>query len=778
MKTNRTTLAPELKSLVHEAVALLGEVIQKNVGAVEFRRIEQIRRQMTSVRHSSHQKAYVNLRGLYAVLAELTPAQRRHVATAYTLMLELINVCENVYRSYRLQEHKQNSAKTDQVAAIVYVLTAHPTEARAPQNIYIFHQIQDRLLLLLKSGRERIFSSEDQTALRHLFEVAWRISIVRERIPQVKDEAEHIYSMLFRADIFATLLELSQDGMPFYLRTWVGGDKDGHPGVNEKTLLQSLTLSRNHLVRLCLLEAKELQKTLDLLSHATFLRGIRQIEKNFRHLKILKHRDAQRIIQLREKIRRLAQSYGQSFGAIHPSLLRLRQVFRLFPGLVVPLELRESSDVLMAPPTHKKLAIEKMLRVVHRLAGQAEPLWYARGFIISMTESIQHIQQAAKFQKKVFAGIPLPIIPLFEQAQALENSSGIVQEMLQDKEIKNAIQRNWNNQVEMMVGYSDSSKESGALFSRLTISKALPLLEKVCEKGHVLPVFFHGSGGSVDRGGGSVEDQTAWWPRSALRYYKVTVQGEMVERSFATPEITRGQIQHISDSLARGLKNLKNKPPSKALDRFARMTAQIYHEQITSESFLEMVEKATPYSYLHYLKIGSRPVKRGGQLTVAGLRAIPWILCWTQTRVLFPTWWGLGSAWLQMSATERAHIQKDFRELPVFQSYIKALGFTLAKIELPIFRIYLEQSSLTPARAQEVYNQFDEEMKRVQKFFRELTHDKGLTWEKPWLGESITLRSPMIHPLNLLQILAEKEKDIQLLRITATGISSGMLTTG
>ncbi|MNS89517.1 Phosphoenolpyruvate carboxylase [compost metagenome] len=191
-----------------------------------------------------------------------------------------------------------------------------------------------------------------------------------------------------------------------------------------------------------------------------------------------------------------------------------------------------------------------------------------------------------------------------------------------------------------------------------------------------------------------------------------------------------------------------------------------------------MVEAATPYSYLNVLKIGSRPSKRAKQLQVSGLRAIPWVLCWTQTRVLFPTWWGVGSAWTELSSTQKNSLKKSFKSDAVFTSYVRALGFTLAKIEIEIFRMYLETSTLAAKEKSRIYSEFAEEFERTKTCFRELTSQKDYLWYKPWLAESIYLRSPMIHPLNLLQIIAKQEKDHSLLRVTVTGISSGMLTTG
>jgi phosphoenolpyruvate carboxylase len=773
-------LSTDLRTLVSQSVALLGRVIEREIGKAGFSRVERIRKSMAELRsRPAHEKT--TLDQTLEELESLSKPERHALANSFTLMLQLMNACENAYRSHRLTRNSKplviGKQKPD---FVIYVLTAHPTEARSPQSISIFHQIQSVLIRILDSETPLKISAKDEDSLLHLLEIAWRTPIVRDRAPKVKDEAEHIYSTLLRDDILTTLMDIGAERVPFYIRSWVGGDKDGHPGVDEKTLLQSLNLSRTAILRLCTTQLKAIRATLSLFPSKNLYGDVAKIEKEIGRLRALQTGDAKKVQTLRDRVARLYKDYEETIGHVHPSLKTLKQLLYAFPALVVPLELRESSDVLMAKPIKgaPKLAIEKMLATVARLSKGGDPRWYTRGFIISMTESIDHIRAAATKQQVAFGALRLPIIPLFEESESLADSERIVSEMTADPKLTKAAKDHWDGMIEIMVGYSDSAKEAGVLASRLAISEALPRLEKVCEKAKLTPVFFHGSGGSVDRGGGSVEDQTAWWPKSALRRYKVTVQGEMVERSLATPAIARGQIEHIIASVSAGLEHSVVSSKSAALDSFAKKISGHYREQITSPKFLELVERATPYSYLKFLKIGSRPVKRTTKLTVSGLRAIPWVMCWTQTRILFPTWWGVGSAWESSSKDDRSKLREDFKTKPVFTSYVKALGFTLAKIELAIWRLYLEQSSLPKAEVQSAISQFETEYQKTLKFHRELTGQEDLLWYRPWLGESIRLRSAMIHPLNIIQILAERQKDAQLLRVTVTGISSGMLTTG
>ena len=199
---------------------------------------------------------------------------------------------------------------------------------------------------------------------------------------------------------------------------------------------------------------------------------------------------------------------------------------------------------------------------------------------------------------------------------------------------------------------------------------------------------------------------------------------------------------------------------------------------INNSEFLKLVERATPYSHLGELRIGSRPTRRTTKLAVDGLRAIPWVLCWTQTRVLFPMWWGIGTSWEKSDSNMREALRKAFTDEPAFASYLRALGFTLAKVELAIWRMYLEHSDLDRKLSDHFFLQFQAEFLSALEMVKFISSESNPLWFNPWLGASVRLRSPMIHPLNLLQILAIKEKDFVLLRLTVTGISSGMLTTG
>lgn len=780
-----THLSSELRTLVYQSVFQFGLVIQRELGDKKYNMVESIRKKMVELRQSSDENSYKQLNTLYKQIEKWSTEDRTHLAHAFTLMLELMNACENAYRSFRLEQkdHSSKPSGSRLPSAVIYVLTAHPTEARSPQNIAVFHLIQDLLQqsLVRSANTKATFSltASESEKLFHLLELAWHTPIARKRSPHVKDEAEHIYSLILRDHVLLSLLDMESSNVPLFIRTWVGGDKDGHPGVNEKVMRESLSLSRKRLVEVAIDLTRQIQQSLEYVQEAALLADLQKIKKALSQIRLLKKSDAQRINELHKLLSRFISLYTKSFGVEHPSLLQLKKLLLIFPALVIPLELRESSDVLMSRPlSQPTLVIDRMLRLLADLSHGGDPRWYVRGFIISMTQKPEHVVMAFKRQRRFLRTRSIPVIPLFEDAESLKDAELIMKVLLKNPQIKAAAKNDWGARFEMMVGYSDSSKESGALFSRIAIATALPQLERVCKKAGLTSVFFHGSGGSVDRGGGSIDDQIAWWPKTALDRYKVTIQGEMIDRSLATPSIAKRQVQKIIEYAAKGLSQKSQPLPSRELKQFSQRVASHYRRTITESEFLKISERATPYSYLNLLKIGSRPSKRAGELTVKNLRAIPWVLCWTQTRVLFQTWWGFGSAWEASTPAQRKSLKTSYKKEAVFRSYVKALGFTLAKVEMPVWKLYLSHCGLPQSEVEAVYSDFQKEYKKTILAFQEITEEKQFLWFRPWLGESIQLRSSMIHPLNLLQITAKKKNEADLLRVTVTGISSGMLTTG
>ena len=242
MKTEKNGLPKQFTSLVNCVVALLGDVIKEEGGEKVFKTVDSIRKEMVEYRSVSTLQKDKILQKLFTRLDKQESINKYKIAHSFTLMLELINVCEAAFRTYKLRSQEEPLSKfSKKDSTMVYVLTAHPTEARTPENIELFSRIQKILVNILEKTAEQEYL---ESIIKHNLKLAWLLPVTKHEKPEVLDEAKHLFSIIFRKDIFDTLLRADRDLGQIKVRTWVGGDKDGHPGVNEKTMVESLQLSR------------------------------------------------------------------------------------------------------------------------------------------------------------------------------------------------------------------------------------------------------------------------------------------------------------------------------------------------------------------------------------------------------------------------------------------------------------------------------------------------------------------------------------------------------
>lgn len=768
-------ISKELQTLVSWSVSVLGDAIRAEYGSNTFLKVENLRKKMKTLRSKKPEFVYQELSKELSHLKKYSDIQIHQICHSFSLMLELINRCETSYRAYKLENKKFNIPK-NKTDRIIFVLTAHPTEARSPELLGLFENIQEILINTLKEENQNL-----ENELYHLLLISLKVSLAREAKPTVADEAKNIYSYILKDEILDTLVKFSKEDVSVSMRSWVGGDKDGHPGVNEITLVESLTLSRARFINYIQDRLNKVSKLVGYIDDEKVVsvsKEIKSLIEQLNSLKKIKHLDGQRIKTYRNDFQNLIKSYEKIVKVKSPELDNINRLNYIFPALVVPLEIREDSEVVKESLlSEKDFAITKMLKRLKEISEGYFAKWYVRGFVLSMVESANDVQNGFALTKKVFGNYEIPVVPLFENEKALTNAEEILTTLLsKNKTISKTHKNRWNCKYEVMVGYSDSSKENGVFPSRLMISSALRNIEKTLTKFELIPVFFHGSGGSIERGGGSLKEQTGWWPKSAIQMYKATIQGEMVARNFGSEHVLSKQIHTILDQL--GTFKKKKTSSRVLLKKFSRFIREEYSSTIKNDDFLSAIELATPYSFLHHLKIGSRPSKRAGGSIKNNLRAIPWILCWTQTRILFPTWWGVGKSWSQLTTQEKSEMKKILQTDPILSTYVKALGFTLAKIELGVWKLYLENSKLETKLKSKIYKQFVSELELTKKFFSEITGNKDNLWFRPWLQQSIDFRSSMIHPLNLCQLESLRREDHELLRSSVTGIACGMLTTG
>lgn len=769
------TLPQDLKSLVRSSVDILGHEIQKVFGNKIFQLVESLRQELKHTEHDETFDKFKLFNKSLRKLEKLSNEDHLILTHCYGVYLELINRVETAYRHYRLAQ-KQNESITDSPYAIIYVFTAHPTEARSPKLMNFFNKIEKILIAKLSGINNQV---EDE--LRFCLNLILRTSMASKNKPTVEDEARHIYNIVLDQEILQLQTSLLDRGITVYFRSWVGGDKDGHPFVNHQTMKNSLQLSRDHILNFiteAFLQHNNYLKNIDQ-PNASLQKLASEINRALATLKEVKKNDGLRVAKFKKAFKDYYQLYKKYFDHESPYLKKIKNTIWIYPAIVLPLEIREDSELVHKAIKDPKLEISKMLHFLQEVSNGEKSKWYVRGFILSMCEEAEDYLAGIELTEKRLKNLNIPVVPLFETQKALANAPGILNKVFELRpEIKTHHQNLWESRFEVMLGYSDSSKENGIFTGKWLIAKAIHEVDQFLIDQKLTPVFFHGSGGSVARGGGSLKEQIQWWPQSALNIYKVTIQGEMVSRQFGDPLILESQIQKITKELGR----VKVRKPSKefhqAMDLMAQKSKSRYQSLFSDDLFIKAIKLATPYQYLDELKIGSRPSKR--QKTTSNelkLRAIPWILCWTQTRGLLPNWYGIGDAWMNLDSRNKKIIQDSYKDSDYLKSFINSLGFSLAKVELEIFKLYLNEF-LTKSEAEQIYLLIETEFLRANTFFNEVSGQSNLLFFRAWLEESIHLRSRMIHPINMLQIIALKKHNYQLLRETVTAIACGMMTTG
>lgn len=761
-------IQPELKQLVSKSVKLLGQALCEIYGEGLYLEIEALRQAMKKVRGKSPVIVQKALETVYLELQMNASEELRKKAKAFSLMLELINSCEAAYRSHRLARYQVKPERKPH--AIIYVFTSHPTESRSQKFLKLMSAVEELLIDSFDQGFEEI-----QKKLSYYLKIAVRLNLANNRRPQVKDEMEQIFHIVLDPAILKEQLSLNKKDLNVSFRTWVGGDKDGHPKVGSATMLESFNLSRQKLLFFIEEELKQFEKEVTLIGEGDFLRQeLRTFKQHLKNLKKISSADGKKVVRLKKSLSKL-KSIAEAHQMLSPFICDIEKLLWFFPALVLPLEIREDSGRIKNALSEPSEPILAMLSTLKKISQGLDAKWYVRGFVISMCQTAEDLIAAMTITKKRLGDFAIPVIPLFENEEGLVHGTTILNEAFKQYAFPEEHHKRWGSRFEVMVGYSDSSKENGVLPARLMIEKALFELEKFLLKKKLVPVFFHGSGGSTSRGGGTVHEQISWWPQSALNIFKVTIQGEMVQRNFNNPLIMRSQIGKVVEGCTEC--QSPKWEDQKDVQLFARGIQEAYRELVHDPAFQKLTMLATPYDYLNLLKIGSRPTKRAAK-GIFSLRAIPWILCWTQTRLLLPIWWGTGVSWSRLSETEKKKVKRYYQSSPLMHSYIKNLGFTLAKVELGVWNFHLEHSDLAEEEKSFWRKKIMEEFNLSVNFFHELTDQQDFTWFRPWLGESIFFRSSMIHPLNIIQKLALERNDHILLRETVTGIASGMLTTG
>jgi len=346
-----------------------------------------------------------------------------------------------------------------------------------------------------------------------------------------------------------------------------------------------------------------------------------------------------------------------------------------------------------------------------------------------------------------------------------------------------------NGHQEVMIGYSDSSKDAGQLAAAWGQYQAQEALTDVCREHGVHLTLFHGRGGTVGRGGGPSHTAIlAQPPGSVSGSLRVTEQGEMIRFKFGQPATAVRNLELYAAAVLEATLRPVRVPENawrQQMDQMAAKGFEHYRAVVRhDDQFVPYFRAATPEQELAKLPLGSRPAKRKADGGVESLRAIPWIFAWTQIRLMLPAWLGSDSALrdsIEADQLQLLHIM--YRDWPFFRSYIDMLEMVLAKSDVNITAYYDER--LVSEELGVLGSSLRDRLKDTVAQVLKIKQQEELLQDNPVIRQSIDVRNPYIDPLHFLQAeLLNRDRtqpDDRLeraLMVTMSGISAGMRNTG
>lgn len=487
----------------------------------------------------------------------------------------------------------------------------------------------------------------------------------------------------------------------------------------------------------------------------------------------------------------------------YTAMSETERVDALSHNLASPRPIRNPYHVYSDEAT-EALAVFDVIREGHRQFGPA----CIQDYLISMTEGASDLLEVLLLAKECglfgwpdgVVGAPksdINVVPLFETIEDLQAAPAIMEQLFENDVFMKQIVAH-NGRQEIMLGYSDSNKDGGYLTANWSLYTAQRGLIDLAEKYHVELKFFHGRGGALGRGGGPVEQSILAQPTRALRgHVKITEQGEVISQRYSHPGIAERSLESATAAVLVGAtrSRLNRDEPRIArwfelMEEASKLSLVAYRSFVfENDEFLPYFHQATPIDEIGKLNIGSRPSKRTQSPKVEDLRAIPWVFSWTQSRHLFPAWFGFGKAMEQILARNSGDItalQSMYREWPFFQTLIDNLQMALAKADILVAQEYAHLAGDLGVRQ---FATVKEEYERSRRMVLQITGYEDLLDNRTVIQSSISLRNPYVDPLSffqvrlLRQLRASTDEEIRSLLLSDTlltinGIAAGLRNTG
>ena len=681
-----------------------------------------------------------------------------------------------------------------------------------------------------------------------LDEAKWGLAVIEDSL---WDTIPKVYKRL--NDIFRKNLgkDLPRGYNPIQFGSWMGGDRDGNPNVTADVTKKVILFSRWQAAKLY---EKELTKLIQDLSmkecspkikkitgnsfepYRVYLRPIRDkirltyqlIEKHLNNNKSLNEKkllkDKNEILKpLREVRESLNLNRGQHIA--NADLLDLIRRVRCFGINLARLDIRQESSrhqKLIADVLNKKYKINfsslsesKKINLLNLLIKQKkyfinnlkikhkdnkevwntfkqiskEPEQCMGAYVISMTSKASDILSVYFLQKQAETKNLLRVVPLFETLDDLKNAKSVMENIFKLSWYRRLI----NHKQEVMIGYSDSSKDAGKLSASWHQYKLQEELRNLAKKYKIDLVFFHGRGGSAGRGGGPIQATLKSQPANTVNgKIRITDQGEVIQQKYGYKPLAEYNLcSYIGAVMDASL----NPPPKSKknwrvlIEKMSEIATSAYRKNLNqSEDFIRYFKTVTPHKSLGKLAIGSRPTKRKNVDNIQSLRAIPWVFAWTQIRLMLPAWLGTTEALRYGSIKKFSKTLTDMeKNWPYFVSTMDILDMVITKVDPEISIIY--ENNLADSALKRIGKKLRFQFDALVKLHNKIT-PKEVFKERKEFRKALFIRNNYTETLNILQatimnkINNNKYKKLDkkfiddALMTSIAGISAAMKNTG
>jgi len=678
-------------------------------------------------------------------------------------------------------------------------------------------------------------------------EARWGLAIIEDSL---WDTIPKVYRRLNSIFVQNINKGLPKNFNPIEFGSWMGGDRDGNPNVTAEVTKQVILLSRWEAAKLYeknltkIIRSYSMDKCSKKISnkvgkthepYRVFLRPLRD-KMRLTHRSIEQHLiknkplDKKKLLSSREdilkplRVVRESLEQNQNENLASGELLDLMRRAKCFGINLARLDIRQESSrhsQLIAELVKRKYkknylkfneeekvnflksAIKSKKSIINnfnfrnkenkevwstfKIISQ-EPSECLGAYVISMTTSASDILSISFLQKEAKIKEKLRVVPLFETLDDLVNAKSIMQSLFSKSWYRKLIK----NKQEVMIGYSDSSKDAGKICASWHQYKAQEEIINLAKKYKIEATFFHGRGGSAGRGGGPIQATLRSQPPNSVNgKIRITDQGEVIQQKYGYEPLAKYNLCSYIGAVTEATLNPPPKPKNNwrnLIDKMSDISKSSYRKNINqSTEFIKYFKTVTPHQALGKLSIGSRPAKRKNVDNIKSLRAIPWVFAWTQIRLMLPAW--LGSA----EALRYSYIKKFRKTLydmeknwPFFNSMLDMLDMVISKADPDISKIYEEYLA-------------DEELKRVGKKLRfqfdvikklnkKITPTEIINLRKQF-RTSIIIRNIYSEVLNIIQPIvisklkkSKKIKDKKYLNdslmTSIAGISAAMKNTG